>query len=143
MAIGRRVCRLAALSCAALLIAVVFTGAPQTNAQEQAVSPGAASDDAYDWAKWRSFWSFQPVRRPEVPAVKDRAWGRNAIDAFVLAKLEEKGLKPAPEADKNTLVRRATYDLIGLPPSPQEIRAFLADKSPDAYEKVIDRLLAS
>ena len=77
-------------------------------------------------------------RRLPIPA-----WVRNPIDAFVLAHLEAKGIAPAPEADKATLIRRATYDLLGLPPTAQELRNFLADKSPDAYEKLIDRLLAS
>ena len=79
---------------------------------------------------WKQFWSFKPVSRPAVPSVKDPAWVRNPIDAFVLAKLEASGLKPAPEADRQTLIRRLTFDLTGLPPTPEEIRAFLADKSP-------------
>jgi hypothetical protein len=91
----------------------------------------------------KSFWSFQPVQRPAPPEVSDRQWVRNPIDLFVLAKLEREGLKPAPEADKLTLIRRATFDATGLPPTPQEVRAFLADKSADAYEKLVDRLLAS
>ena len=97
----------------------------------------------YDWAKWQNFWSFKPVERPSPPQVADRSWVRNPIDAFVLAKLEKEGVKPAAEADKLTLIRRATFDATGLPPTPQEIRAFLADHSDDAYEKLIDRLLAS
>jgi len=103
----------------------------------------AAGQNAYDWAKWRRFWSFQPVRPQTPPAVKNQTWVRNPIDPFVLAKLESAGLNPAPEADKLTLLRRATFDLTGLPPTAEEIRGFLADKSPDAYEKLIDRLLAS
>ena len=91
----------------------------------------------------KSFWSFQPVKRPAVPEVKDAAWVRNPIDAFILAKLEAKGLTPAPPAGKISLLRRATYDLTGLPPTPAEVDAFVADNSPDAYERVIDRLLAS
>lgn len=89
------------------------------------------------------FWAFVPPSMPEVPEVKARWWAQNPLDAFVLAKLEEKGLKPAPPADRRTLIRRATFDLIGLPPTPQEIDAFLADKQPRAFERVIDRLLAS
>ena len=88
-------------------------------------------------------WSLGPVHRSDAPAVHDRRWVRNAIDAFVLAKMQEQGFRPAREADKLTLLRRVTFDLTGLPPTPQEIRAFLADKSPDAYERVVDRLLAS
>jgi hypothetical protein len=91
----------------------------------------------------QSLWSFQPVNRPEVPAVRYSAWVRNSIDAFVLAKLEEKGLRPSAEADRRTLIRRVTLDLIGLPPTPEEIDAFLRDDSSDAYEKLVDRLLAS
>lgn len=88
-------------------------------------------------------WSFIPVRKPAVPKVKNIAWVANPIDAFVLAKLEAKGFTPNPAADRRTLIRRVTYDLIGLPPTYQETEAFLADKSPNAYEKVVDRLLAS
>ena len=91
----------------------------------------------------KAFWSFRPVKRPEVPAVKHAGWVRNPIDAFILAKLEEKGFAPAPPATKVQLIRRAHYDLTGLPPTPAEVDAFVADASPDAYEKVIDRLLAS
>jgi mono/diheme cytochrome c family protein len=91
----------------------------------------------------RRFWAFRPVVRPPVPQVKDRAWVRNPIDAFVLAKLEAAGLHPAPPADRTTLLRRAYYAVTGLPPTPAEVEAFLADPAPDAYEKVVDRLLAS
>jgi hypothetical protein len=91
----------------------------------------------------RRFWAFRPVVRPSLPEVKDRAWVRNPIDAFVLAKLEAAGLHPAPPADKAALLRRATYAVTGLPPTPAEVDAFLADTAPDAYEKVVDRLLAS
>jgi cytochrome c553 len=91
----------------------------------------------------RNFWSFQPVRRPAQPAVTNKTWARNPIDRFILAALEAKGLKPAPVADRRTLIRRATYDLIGLPPSPAEVDAFLADRSQNAWEKVVGRLLAS
>ena len=94
-------------------------------------------------AKWEMLWSFVPPKRPAVPAVKDNAWPRNSIDNFVLARLESEGLKPSPEADKATLLRRVYFDLTGLPPTPAEIDAFLADHSPDAYEKRVDQLLAS
>ena len=90
--------------------------------------------------EWR--WPFEkPVKRMP-PAVKDAAWVANPIDAFTLAKLEEHGLKPAPSASKRTLARRVYYDLIGLPPTPEEMNAFLADESPQAYEKLVDKLLA-
>ena len=88
-------------------------------------------------------WSFVPPRRPEVPQVQDRSWLRNPIDNFILSRLEQGGLKPSPEADQTTLLRRVTLDLTGIAPTPAEIDAFLADKSPNAYEKVVDRLLAS
>lgn len=91
----------------------------------------------------RDFWSFQPVRRPSLPPVKDRRWIQSPIDNFVLARLEAKGLRPVRPADKRTLIRRATYDLTGLPPSPEEVDNFMSDRSPEAFAKVIDRLLAS
>lgn len=88
-------------------------------------------------------WAYQPLKRPAVPTVKTAGWVRNPIDAFVLARLEKEGLRPSPEADKTTLLRRVTLDLTGLPPTPQEVDAFNADRSPQAYDKVVDRLLAS
>ena len=91
----------------------------------------------------RSFWSFQPVKDPAVPPVKNVQWASNPIDRFVLAKLEAKGLKPSSPASKTILLRRATYDLTGLPPTEKELAAFLSDQSPNAYERVVDRLLAS
>lgn len=91
----------------------------------------------------RNFWSFQPVRRPAVPSVKNKAWVRAPIDNFILSELEKRGLTPAPPADKATLIRRATFDLTGLPPTPEEVRAFIQDKNHDAYERVVDRLLGS
>ena len=94
-------------------------------------------------ANYPTHWSFVPPARPEVPAIKDGAWAANPIDAFVLARLERDGLKPSPQAPRETLIRRATLDLTGLPPTAAEIDAFLADKSFDAYGKLVDRLLAS
>jgi len=91
----------------------------------------------------RSFWAFQMPVRPAIPVVRRQDWARNSIDAFVLAKLEEKGLSPAPPASRTALLRRAYYDLIGLPPTPVEVDAFVKDPSPNAYPAVIDRLLAS
>jgi mono/diheme cytochrome c family protein len=91
----------------------------------------------------RSFWSFLPVKNSSPPAVKYVAWPGSPIDRFILAKLEENNLAPAPGADKPTLIRRAYFDLIGLPPSPGEVADFLGDDSPGAFEKVVDRLLAS
>jgi hypothetical protein len=88
-------------------------------------------------------WAFEPVRCPQVPAVRDASWPRTPIDRFILAKLEANGLAPAPPADRLTLLRRVTFDLIGLPPAPEEIEAFVSDASSDAFDKVIERLLAS
>ena len=88
-------------------------------------------------------WAFQPISNPPVPAVKDGAWPKTSIDSFFLAKLESDGLAPAPPADKRTLLRRATYDLTGMPPTPEECDAFLADAAPDAFAKVVERLLAA
>ena len=94
-------------------------------------------------AEYKEHWAFQKPVRPAPPAVRDRTWGRNEIDAFVLARLEREGLAPSPEADRPTLIRRLSLDLIGLPPTLAEVDAFLADDRPGAYERVVDRLLAS
>lgn len=88
-------------------------------------------------------WSLQPVAPPQLPEVKNKTWPRNAIDNFVLAKLEKAGLEPSPEAERAILIRRLSFDLLGLPPSPEEIDAFLSDASPRAYERLVERLLAS
>lgn len=94
-------------------------------------------------AKYEKHWTFETPVRPELPAVKKSDWIRNDIDRFVLAKLEAKGLQPSPEADRATLIRRVSLDLTGLPPTVAEVDAFLADTAPDAYEKLVDRLLKS
>ena len=94
-------------------------------------------------AKYQPHWSLIPPRRPAPPQVKERAWMRNPIDGFVLARLEAAQIPHAPEADRTTLARRLSLDLAGLPPTPAETRAFVEDRSPDAYEKAVDRLLAS
>ena len=91
----------------------------------------------------RDHWAFQGVVRPAAPEVRDEAWPRNDIDRFILARLEAEGLFPAPEADRGQWLRRVTLDLTGLPPTPEEIDAFLADEAPGAHERVVDRLLAS
>lgn len=91
----------------------------------------------------RLHWAFQPVQKPAVPAVKNTAWVQSPVDAFVLARLEAAGLAPNPQADKRTLIRRVTFDLTGLPPAEPEIQRFLADDSPDAFAKVVDRLLGT
>ena len=94
-------------------------------------------------ADYQPHWSLIAPVAPALPEVRDQNWPRGPIDRFVLARLEQEGLKPAPEADRRTLIRRVTLDLTGLPPTPAEVRAFLADDAPDAYEKRVDRLLAS
>ena len=91
----------------------------------------------------RMHWAFQPVTKPEPPTVKQASWPQNNIDRFILAKLEAAGLQPSPEADRATLIRRVTLDLTGLLPTPEEVEAFVKDESPQAYEALIDRLLAS
>ena len=91
-------------------------------------------------AKWQKHWAFLPPKPPALPASKKLEWARNPIDAFVLAKLETEGLSPSAEAAKTTLIRRATFDLTGLPPTPDEVSAFVKDSSPAAYERVLDRL---
>ncbi|MEX2285764.1 MAG: PSD1 and planctomycete cytochrome C domain-containing protein [Planctomycetaceae bacterium] len=93
--------------------------------------------------KYEKHWAFVPPSRPAVPAVKNTAWPRNEIDRFVLARLEAEGLGPSPEADRYALVRRVYLDLIGLPPTPEEADAFVADRDPQAYEMLVERLLAS
>ena len=94
-------------------------------------------------AEWDSHWSFTAPVHTEPPAAKQAGWVRNPIDQFIAARLDREGLRPSPEADKVTLLRRVTYDLTGLPPTPAEIDAFVADRSPDAYDKRVDALLAS
>jgi hypothetical protein len=91
----------------------------------------------------RAFWAYRPPQRPAVPAVRDAAWPAGDIDRFILARLEQEGLRPAAEADRVVLVRRLYFDLLGLPPTPEEVQQFAADSDPNAYEKLVDRLLAS
>ena len=97
-------------------------------------------DRRFDGRKW---WSFEPLRRPVVPSVHGSDWVRTPIDAFVLSTLEKHGLKPSPEADRRTLIRRLSFDLLGLPPAPEEVDAFAQDSRPFAYESLVDRMLAS
>lgn len=103
--------------------------------KESSAPPAVASSNAH--------WSLRPIRRPPVPDVTLRSWAANPVDRFILARLEREGISPSPEAPKAVLLRRVTLDLTGLPPAPEEVRAFLADSRPDAYERVVDRLLAS
>ena len=118
-------------------------GAPDPRTEVAAPTEKEKSKYAIDWAKAREFWSFKPVSPPQPPAVRQQDWPANAIDHFILAKLESEGRNPVGEADRPTLMRRATYDLTGLPPTPEEIEAFVNDKAPDAFARVVDRLLAS
>ena len=94
-------------------------------------------------ARWQGHWAFIPPRRSRLPSVKDAQWPSNSVDHFILSRLENAGLAPAPPAGKRALIRRLSFDLLGLPPTLEEVAAFLGDDRPDAYEKVVDRLLAS
>ncbi len=116
-----------------------WSGKPALSAREI----GLLREWLRDGAPWQQFWSFVPPRRPAVPAVHNTGWPRNAIDRFILARLEREGLQPSPEAGRRLLIRRVSLDLTGIPPTSAEVEAFVADQSPDAYEKVVDRLLAS
>jgi hypothetical protein len=123
-----------------VLIEWIARGAPWPNSP----TTRASRDRQFEiTAEDRSFWSFQPITDPPAPSVHNEAWPQTTIDAFILARLEDAGLAPSPPTDKRTLIRRATFNLIGLPPTPEEVEAFLADDSPDAFARVVDRLLAS
>ncbi|HVK16534.1 MAG TPA: PSD1 and planctomycete cytochrome C domain-containing protein [Fimbriiglobus sp.] len=104
---------------------------------------GAVQEQKHAGGPDKNYWAYQPVKRPAVPGVKEQGWVKTPIDAFILAKLEAKGLKPVAAADRTALCRRAYYDLTGLPPTPEQVNEFVADQSPDAYERLIDKLLAS
>ena len=128
----------------AILVEWVRRGAPWPNAEPVSQKPIAnAASGASITDEQRAFWAFQPPADPPLPSVKNEAWIASPLDRFVLAELEAKSISPAPAADRRTLIRRATFDLIGLPPSPEEVEAFLADQAPGAFERVVDRLLAS
>jgi len=124
----------------------VEMGAPWPNAgapMRVSKAPARATGPAEFTEEELSHWAFQPVSNPPIPSLNDIDWPRSAVDHFVLAKLEEKGMTPARPTDRRTLIRRATIDLHGLPPTREEVSAFLADDSPRAFAKVVDRLLAS
>jgi hypothetical protein len=121
----------------------VEAGLPWTPGKPEAAPVAKHAEGGKVTPEARNYWAYKPVRRPDVQAVKDAAWVRNPVDAFILAKLEAKGLSPAPPAERVALVRRVYYDLTGLPPTPEEVDAFVNDRSPDAYERLVDRLLAS
>ena len=116
-------------------------GAPDPRATDTVAAVKAK--ESIDWNKAREWWAFRPLASPSLPVVKNAAWPANAIDHFILARLEAATLEPAADADKRALLRRSTYDLIGLPPTPEEVNAFLTDPSPDAFARVVERLLAS
>src|SRR4051794_4410877 len=118
----------------------VRAGIPTPPLESRGAAAAGPARPAIDPGEW---WSFRPAREPEVPAVRDEPWPRNAIDRFILAGLEAAGIRPAPEADRRTLIRRLTFDLTGLPPSPEEVAAFVRDDAPGAYERRVERLLAS
>ena len=94
-------------------------------------------------AEWTEHWAFRPISNPDLPAIKNESWVRNSIDRFILARVEAEGLSPEPEADKRSLIRRLALDLTGLPPEPALVEEFVADASPDAYGKLIDRMMAA
>ncbi|MGI9427202.1 MAG: DUF1549 and DUF1553 domain-containing protein [Bythopirellula sp.] len=129
-----------------LLITFLVIGTALTSfAEEEAREPNFKSSKAAAVAPEgaATHWSFQPIRRPLPPTVSDPSWVRNPIDSFVLARLDQEGLKPSTEAARVVLIRRTYLDLIGLLPSPEEVTEFLGDARPDAYEHLVDRLLAS
>ena len=122
----------------------VSMGSPWPGFEGEIVLQATEEDEPYDWDKFRKgHWSFQPVAKEDPPQVKQADWPRDDLDRFVLARLEAAGLKPNPPAKKRVLIRRATLDLTGLPPTPAEVSAFLEDASEDAFAKVVDRLLDS
>jgi mono/diheme cytochrome c family protein len=126
----------------AALTAWIKQGAPWPQASAE-IRPAPKGSSFKITAKDRAFWSFQPIADPPLPQVKDTAWPKTSVDYFILAKLEGKNLRPVSAADRRTLIRRATFDLIGLPPTPEEVETFLNDNSSNAFAKVVDRLLAS
>jgi hypothetical protein len=127
----------------ALLEQWVKAGAAGPAPKARSEPRAAAKGTGIDWASARQHWAYQPIARQNPPPIKDAEWPVSPIDPFILARLESKGLTPSPPADRRTLLRRAYYDLIGLPPTAQEIAAFEDDRSPTAFADVVDRLLAS
>ena len=125
----------------AILERWVALGAPDPRTEPASSSIEAPRE--LDWEEARDFWSFRRMGTSEPPAVENEPWVRQPLDRFILSSLEKAGLTPAPEADRRTLIRRLSFDLTGLPPSAEEVEAFVADPSPDAYEALVERLLAS
>jgi hypothetical protein len=141
--VARRVPVASGIAVSTLVLAVLMAAATEPPAKSP---PKALSEDTIvqrATAARDSWWAYKELRKPALPAVRDAAWCRNEVDRFILSKIEQKGLRPAAEADREALIRRASFDLTGLPPSPEEVAAFVADRSPDAYERLVDRLLAS
>ena len=122
----------------ALRMPPAFTGKRLTKEQTDLIREWISQG-----AKWQTHWSYIPPQRPDLPEAGESDWVRNKIDRFILARLEAEGLRPSPRAERNTLIRRLSLDLVGLPPTPAEVDAFLGDVSPQAYEGLVDRLLAS
>src|SRR5689334_22464730 len=123
-------------------LSVIWVGAVFAFAHAFLLLQTVAAKDNFD-TEDRGHWAFQKVQRPAVSHVQHREWVRNPIDSFVLAELEAKQITPAPMANQRTLIRRAYLDLVGVPPSPEQIDAFLADRSPQAFERVVEELLDS
>jgi hypothetical protein len=121
----------------------VSMGLPWATGDQASLEPKGHAGPPPVTPETMKFWSFQPVRRPAVPKVKNAKWVRNPIDAFVLARLEKEGMQPNPPASRQALIRRAYYDLTGLPPTFEQVQAFVSDQSPNAWEKAVDQLLAS
>src|SRR5262249_23072126 len=119
----------------------VKMGAPWPDEEAARASAGQGTFDLA--RRRRDHWAWRPIQEPEPPPVRDGARGPNPVDQFLLGRLEASGLKPAADAGRRTLIRRASFDLIGLPPTPGEVEDFARDESPDAFEKVVDRLLDS
>ena len=118
-----------------LLVGLLFPGS--------SMAGELGESGSISWDEAQKFWSFQSPTRHPAPAVKRPDWGRRSIDAFILGKVEASGLSPSEPADDRTWFRRVTFDLTGLPPTPEEIDSFVNDPSPDAYESLVDRLLKS
>jgi hypothetical protein len=146
---GSGICQTVLLACMITTAPVVFAGAIEKSslpvtAKSQSSDPGeaAAAPELFS-AEQRAYWAYQTVRRPELPDVSEESWVRNPIDAFILSQLEAREINPSPQADKITLLRRASFDLTGLPPTPEEVDLFLSDGSDKAFERAVDRLLGS
>jgi len=123
------------------LIAWVRMGAPDPRTEDTVAQQGARS--SIDWNRAREWWSFRPVVDPPLPKLRNPSWPANGLDTLILARLESAGLEPTPDADRRTLIRRMSFDLLGLPPDPAEVDAFVNDPSPDAVSRLVDRFLDS